>query len=294
MVYDGAGHHARLRRRQPTHQRRNLFGLDQSLDRTLGQHHLGDDLVLGDAVGAGLIGDLLGHQRCSHIAGVDAVAGDAVRTAFQRGHLRQPFQAVLGGDVGDLELGGAQTVYRRDVDDPAESVARTCAAARRGSTGTAPPPSAPAVSGTCPGGKSAIGLMLCTPALLTRMSASSSRSSSAATSRRSTAQAFPPISSASDLAATSSTSATVTRAPRPASSRAQAAPIPLAPPVTTAVRPVQIRSCERLPLGLRDVFGVGHVECLQIDALGLPGEQHRDERDGAGAARYIATGTEES
>ncbi len=87
------------------------------------------------------------------------------------------------------------------------------------------------------GEKSTIELMLCTPALFTRMSASSCRFSSDATSRRSTAQACPPMSAARSFAPPSSTSATVTVAPRAASSLAQAAPIPLAPPVTRAARP---------------------------------------------------------
>ena len=57
----------------------DLLGFDQPLDRALRQQHLLEHLVLGDAVRAGLIGDLLGHQRGSHVAGVDAVARHAVR-----------------------------------------------------------------------------------------------------------------------------------------------------------------------------------------------------------------------
>lgn len=64
-------------------------------------------------------------------------------------------------------------------------------------------------------------------------------------SRRSTAHAVPSISSASDFAATSSRSATVTRAPRAARSRAHASPIPPAPPVTSAVLPESVMRTHR-------------------------------------------------
>ncbi len=87
------------------------------------------------------------------------------------------------------------------------------------------------------GAKSSIGLTCCTPALLTRMSTSMRASASAPRSERSTCHASPPISAASASADARSTSATVTRAPAEASSRAQAAPMPLAPPVTSALRP---------------------------------------------------------
>ena len=52
----------------------DLVGLDQPLDRRRREHDLLDDLVLADAVGAGLVGDLALDQRGAHVGGVDAVA----------------------------------------------------------------------------------------------------------------------------------------------------------------------------------------------------------------------------
>ena len=87
------------------------------------------------------------------------------------------------------------------------------------------------------GSNSSIGATFWMPALLTRMSQSKLRAAKASTSSRSTVQAVPPSSSARAAAPEASTSATTTFAPRAASARAQAAPIPLAPPVTSALRP---------------------------------------------------------
>lgn len=53
------------------------------------------DLGLGDVVGAGLTGDLPVHQRGAHIAGVDAVGGDAVGAAFQGDDLGQALQSMF-------------------------------------------------------------------------------------------------------------------------------------------------------------------------------------------------------
>ena len=43
-----------------------------------------------------------------------------MRAPFQRDHLGQPLQAVLGRDIGGLVRGGPQAVHRGDVDDPAK------------------------------------------------------------------------------------------------------------------------------------------------------------------------------
>ena len=75
---------------------RDLGGLDEPLDRGLGEHDLRHHLVLGDAVQARLVGDLLLDERRAHVAGVDAVRGDAVRAALERGDLREALEAVLG------------------------------------------------------------------------------------------------------------------------------------------------------------------------------------------------------
>jgi hypothetical protein len=90
------------------------------------------------------------------------------------------------------------------------------------------------------GGNSCTGWMRCTPAQFTRMSTSGiSTVSSATVSDRSTCHAVPPISAATTSAWAPSRSATTTRAPSAASRRAHASPMPLAPPVTKAVRPAR-------------------------------------------------------
>ncbi len=68
---------------------------------------------------AGLVGDLALDQGGAHIGGADAVGGDPAGAALQREHLGQALQAVLGGHIGALVGGGAQAVDRGDVDDPA-------------------------------------------------------------------------------------------------------------------------------------------------------------------------------
>src|SRR5215217_6004612 len=150
----------------------------------------------------------------------------------------------------------------------------------------------------CTGSNSSMGLMRWIPALFTRMSQSRLRVASESTSIRSTAQEVPPTSSASAAAPAESTSATTTFAPRAASSLTHAAPIPLAPPVTRALRPFKVcsiavplcssnrlssRSSSSAGPGGQQAFagGVGLVHFLQGDALGLPQAQHGCCGDGA-------------
>src|SRR6266545_1758548 len=87
------------------------------------------------------------------------------------------------------------------------------------------------------GGKSTTAARCCRPALLTRMSTFRSSRSTASRSVRSTTNGRPLISAATSLAPASSRSATSTAAPAAASRVAHARPMPLAPPVTSAVRP---------------------------------------------------------
>ena len=67
--------------------------------------------------------DLLLHQRRQHPAGANGVAGHARRRVFQRRHLGQPNDAVLGGDISGFFGRADQAVRRRDVDDPAPALA---------------------------------------------------------------------------------------------------------------------------------------------------------------------------
>ena len=60
--------------------------------------------VLADAELARLLGDLFLHQRGAHEAGADDIGAHAVFGAFLRHRACQAQQAVLGGDVGGLEL----------------------------------------------------------------------------------------------------------------------------------------------------------------------------------------------
>src|SRR4029453_12334511 len=139
------------------------------------------------------------------------------------------------------------------------------------------------------GSNSSIGATFWMPALLTRMSQSRLRAVRASTSNRSTVQAVPPSSSARAAAPDASTSATTTFAPRAASARAQAAPIPLPPPVTSALRPFKELSME-LALRCRAnrrrgqsmPQGVGFVHVLERDALGFLQRNDGDDGDRAG------------
>ena len=77
------------------------------------------DLGLGDAVGGGLVGDLSLDEGGADVAGADGVAGDALAGALEGDHLGEPLEAVLGADVGGLVRRGAVPVDGGDVHDPA-------------------------------------------------------------------------------------------------------------------------------------------------------------------------------
>ena len=236
------GDEGRLRRAQVRDQLGHLVRLDQPLDRRRRQHDLLDDLRLVQAVAGRLRGDLLLDQRRPHVRGVDAVGGDAVRRALQRDHLGQPLQPVLGRHVRRLVRRGAQPVHRGDVDDPAPALrvhVRQAAAdqpERR---------------------------------LQHQPQDQRERLRRELVQRRDVLQAgvvdhdvggrVEPVDrgqvgqvdgpgGAADLArrpgraASPSRSTTITRAPAPASRSAQARPMPLAPPVTRAVRPARTSS----------------------------------------------------
>src|SRR4051794_38551742 len=84
------------------------------------------------------------------------------------------------------------------------------------------------------------------PALLTRMSISSSHVSNSSVLLRSMTHSSPPTSAAAALVASALRSAMMTCAPRRANSCAHASPMPLAPPVTSARLPA--RSCSVIVL----------------------------------------------
>src|SRR3546814_17727368 len=65
------------------------------------------------------IGYLLFHERRPHIAGADAVGGDARRREFERDRLGEAGQPVLGGHIGALERRGGHRMRRGGRDDPA-------------------------------------------------------------------------------------------------------------------------------------------------------------------------------
>src|SRR6266545_1465219 len=89
------------------------------------------------------------------------------------------------------------------------------------------------------GEKSSTLATCCRPALLTRMSHSIPSASTASRSDRSSTTARPPTWAATRSAPSRSRSTTTTSAPAAASRTAHAAPMPLAAPMTTAVRPAR-------------------------------------------------------
>lgn len=107
-----------VRRAQPRHQGSDVPGFDELLDRGALEEDLGDDVLTRDVVLGGLRVDLPVDERGADVAGVDAVAGDAVFRALQRGDLGKPFEPVLRGDVRGFVGGGAKPVDARHVDDP--------------------------------------------------------------------------------------------------------------------------------------------------------------------------------
>ncbi len=80
------------------------------------QHHVFNHLVLADVQFFGLLGNLLFHQRGTHKARADDVRAHALGPAFLGQHSRQPQQAVLGGDVGALELAGLVRMHRAHIN----------------------------------------------------------------------------------------------------------------------------------------------------------------------------------
>jgi hypothetical protein len=101
-------------------QRGLLFG--QQRDARL----VGRQAVLG---GAGV--DLLLHQGREHPARADGVDGDARGGGFQRRHLGEAHDAVLGRHVGALGRTGHQAVHAGDVDDAAPVLRLHARQARR-------------------------------------------------------------------------------------------------------------------------------------------------------------------
>ena len=75
--------------------------------------------VARQAVGLGLIIDLVFDQRRQHITGVDRVDGDVGLGDFQGDRFCQPHDPVLGHDIGRLVGRGDQSMGRTQVDDPA-------------------------------------------------------------------------------------------------------------------------------------------------------------------------------
>ena len=95
-----------------------LDGRELAVDRLL-QHDGPDDLLLGNAELARLLGDLLVDERRAHEAGADHVGADAMRGALLGDHLGKTDQAVLGRHIGRLEQRGLLGVDRAHVDDAA-------------------------------------------------------------------------------------------------------------------------------------------------------------------------------
>ena len=93
---------------------------DEGFDGLLIEENVLDDLFGGHIVGLHLLGYLLVDNGGVHIAGADGIGGDAEGGAFQRQRLGKAYQAMLGGDVGALELGRYQAVGGGDVDDAAK------------------------------------------------------------------------------------------------------------------------------------------------------------------------------
>ena len=83
------------------------------------EHDVVDDLLAGEAARLHGVGDLPLDERRPHIAGADAVDGDAVRRELERHGLGEAGDAVLGRDVGGLEGRGGEGMRRGGRDDAA-------------------------------------------------------------------------------------------------------------------------------------------------------------------------------
>jgi hypothetical protein len=64
-----------------------------------------------------LVGDLSLDEGSPDVRRADGVRGNALRATFEGDDLGQPFEAVLGGDVGTLVGRGPQPVDGGDVDN---------------------------------------------------------------------------------------------------------------------------------------------------------------------------------
>ena len=88
----------------------------------LGEHHLFDHALLGDAELLGLLGDLLLDQRRPDEARANDVGADAVLGAFLGHHAPQAEKAVLRRHVGRLQRRGLVAVHRAHVDERARAL----------------------------------------------------------------------------------------------------------------------------------------------------------------------------
>ncbi|SPC17321.1 hypothetical protein CO2235_90195 [Cupriavidus oxalaticus] len=118
-VPDRAAHLPRRVGRQEHGQRAQLVGCHELARGLLFQHQLALGLLDRDAflLRAGF--DLLLHQRRQHPARADRVGGHAGLRGFQRGHLGQADDAVLGCHIGRFLRRRHQPVRRGHVDDAA-------------------------------------------------------------------------------------------------------------------------------------------------------------------------------
>lgn len=204
----------------------------------LGQQHLLEHLGLVDAVDARLIGDLLLHEGCSHVAGVDAVAADAPLGAFESGDLRQSLQRVLRRDVRRLVGRCPDAVHGRHVDDA--SVPGLVHVRQSGTH-----QQERCLHHECQDAAEhhRVEVLDRRHVLDSRVVHQDVGLEGEVRERVDVGEIHlprvSPISCASAVAASPSRSATVTRAPFAARARAIAAPIPLAPPVMRADRPVR-------------------------------------------------------
>src|SRR5215471_1087786 len=95
----------------------HLLDCREALVGLLCQENVANDLVARNAVRLCLVVDLLLDQRRPDIAWTDRVCGHAMFGALERGHLRQPDDAMLSCNVGR----GDEAMSGRDVDNAAKA-----------------------------------------------------------------------------------------------------------------------------------------------------------------------------
>src|SRR5690606_40113166 len=95
-----AGDVAAVAGAQPQRGGGDLVRLQQPFHGGTGQQHGGQDVTGADAVRGGLVADLVLHQSGADVAGVVAVAGDALRCALVRCLVNQTLLGGVGGDGG--------------------------------------------------------------------------------------------------------------------------------------------------------------------------------------------------